>query len=97
MIKIIDSKVHKGESGFNALFSRQQRPKRKTSNNIKGTQRTEKDNKASSDPPVKYKCHYYKKRGHKAAEATATAKQKRIGRMPTQRTSYFSLMKSQAI
>jgi len=47
MIKIIeeyDSKVYKGESGSNALLSKQQRPKKKTLNNTKEIQRTEKDN-----------------------------------------------------
>jgi len=78
MIKIIeeyDSEVHKGESGSNALFSKQQRPKGKKPNNIKGTQRIEKDNKASSDPTIKYKCHYCKKRGHKAANCYSKAKE----------------------
>jgi len=79
MIKIIeeyDSKVHKGESGSNAMFSKQQRPKRKTSNNTKGVQQTEKDiDKTVSDRPVKYKCHYCKKREHKAVDCYSKIKE----------------------
>lgn len=72
MIKITeehDSKIHKGaESESNALFSKQQKYKKKIpASGINSNKRNDK-NETSSRPPVKYRCAFCKRKGHKTED-----------------------------